>query len=60
MNFVYMTCNTGEITGPFSYISRAVIWVNYFLHFLVWFLLWVLFESAGGNEVILVWQVTLF
>ena len=61
MNFVYMTCNTGEVTRPFSYISRGVIWVNYFLHFLAWFLLWVLFESAGGNEVILVWQqVTLF
>ena len=60
MNFVYMTCNTGEVTRPFSYISRGVIWVNYFLHFLVWFLLWVLFESAGGNEVILVWRVTLF
>jgi hypothetical protein len=58
MNFVYMTCNTGEVTRPFSCISRGVIWVKYFLHFLVWFLLWVLFESAGVNEVILVWQVT--
>jgi hypothetical protein len=40
---------------PWRYLDK-----KQFLHFLVWFLLWVLFESAGGIEVILVWHVTLF